>query len=77
MEEKPNEKVVGRLKINSNRSVVVKLSSYKGEQGLDIRTFVHTDKYEGYSKKGIRIPLEHWPMFKEIMKNVDPNILVQ
>jgi len=34
---------------------VVRVSEYKGQMGLDIREYVESPRYTGWSKSGVRI----------------------
>lgn len=50
------EKEFGRIKKNSTIDIVIRASEYKGIVGLDIREYVESDRYTGWSKSGVRIP---------------------
>jgi hypothetical protein len=50
------EKEFGRIKKNSTTDIVIRISEYKGSTGLDIREYVESDRYTGWSKSGVRIP---------------------
>jgi hypothetical protein len=39
--------------------------------GIDIREYVTSERYTGWSKNGIRVPVEKWQDFKEILDKVD------
>lgn len=51
------EKEFGRLQKNATTSIVIRSSEYKGTVGLDIREFVESDSYTGWTKSGVRIPI--------------------
>jgi hypothetical protein len=53
------EKEFGRIKKNSTTEIVIRVSEYKGSVGLDIREYVKSDRYTGWSKSGVRIPEDH------------------
>jgi hypothetical protein len=61
------EKELGRIKKSNSAEIILKVSSYKGEYGVDIREYVTTETYTGYTKKGTRIPLAQWDTFKKIV----------
>lgn len=63
---------IGRLKKNDTTEIVVQKTEYRGSVGIDIREYVTSDRYTGWSKNGIRIPVEKWSEFKAIMDQVDP-----
>jgi len=52
---KPNLEVV---KISDSREIHVQANEYKGRVELDIRTYIKTQQYTGYTQKGVRIPTE-------------------
>ena len=49
---------------------------YNGKIGVDIREFAVSEKYTGPTKKGLRIPAEHFDKFKEMINSVTPADLV-
>jgi len=50
------DREIGRIRNNSTTEVVVKITEYKGSVGVDIREFVTSERYTGWSKSGTRIP---------------------
>jgi len=58
---------IGRIRKNKTTEVVVRRSEYKGAVGIDIREYLTSERYTGWSKNGIRIPVEQWAAFKEIL----------
>ncbi len=62
---------IGRLKKTDSTSVVVRINEFQGEKGVDIREYVKTNKYEGLTKKGTRIPVSKWAEFKELINRVE------
>jgi len=52
---KENKVVIG---VSKSREIHVQINEWKGRRELDIRTFVKSPTYTGYSPKGLRIPLE-------------------
>ena len=61
----------GRLRKNETTEVVIQKTEFHGSVGIDIREYVTSERYTGWSKNGIRIPVEKWQDFKEILDNVD------
>ena len=45
------------LVITPQRKLVVQKKIWKDQETLDIRTYITTEAYTGYTKKGINIPL--------------------
>lgn len=52
------DKELGKFAKRPGMSVIVRISSFKGSRGLDLRQWQEDDTYTGWTKKGIRLPLE-------------------
>ena len=50
--------------------IVVGIREYNGRVGVDIREFTSGEKYTGPTKKGLRIPAESFPKFKEMINSI-------
>jgi hypothetical protein len=61
---------IGRLRKNDITEIVVQKTEFRGSVGIDIREYVTSERYTGWSKNGIRIPVEKWQDFKEILEQV-------
>ena len=57
--------------------IVVGIKEYNGRVGVDIREFVTSEKYTGPTKKGLRIPVENFPKFKEMINSITEEDLKQ
>lgn len=44
--------------VNERKKVIVQKSRFRGLDTLDIRTWVETSNYKGFTKKGVNIPVE-------------------
>lgn len=53
-----SSKNLEKIEISSAREIHVQVSEYKGRNELDVRTFLKTENYTGYTPKGVRIPIE-------------------
>lgn len=62
---------IGRLRKNDTTEVVVQKTEFRGSVGIDIREYVTSERYTGWSKNGIRIPVEKWQNFKDILEKVN------
>ena len=67
-------KELGVIEKNQLSKIVVSLSPYKGKWYFDIREHIKTDKYEGPTKKGVTLAVEHFEEFKEIIKKLEEEI---
>lgn len=56
--------------------ILVAVREYNGRVGVDIREYTTSDKYSGPTKKGLRIPAEKFPEFKEMINSISPKDLV-
>jgi hypothetical protein len=68
------EKDIGKIKKGEYQGavteIVVGIREYNGKVGVDIREFTTSDKYTGPTKKGLRIPAENFPKFKEMINSI-------
>ncbi len=62
---------MGRIRKNESTEIVVQKTEFRGSVGIDIREYVTSEKYTGWSKNGIRIPVEKWKEFKDILDRVE------
>jgi ABC-type Mn2+/Zn2+ transport system ATPase subunit len=62
---------IGRMRKNDTTEIVVQKTEYRGSVGIDVREYVTSDRYTGWSKNGIRIPVEKWQQFKAILDLVN------
>lgn len=63
---------IGRVRKNDTTEIVVEKSEFKGSTGINIREYVTSDNYTGWSKSGLRIPADKWKELKEILDKVEP-----
>lgn len=68
------EKDIGKINKGefqgTTTEIVVGIREYNGKVGVDIREFVTSDRYTGPTKKGLRIPAEHFEKFKEMINSI-------
>ncbi|MBI4363196.1 MAG: hypothetical protein HY558_08495 [Euryarchaeota archaeon] len=64
------EEEYGRIKKNDSTEIVIRRSEYRGLFGIDIREYVNTATYTGWSKSGIRIPENLWTEFRDAVNKV-------
>ena len=65
------EQEFGRIRKSETTELVVRRTEFRGSAGIDIREYVTSERYSGWSKNGIRIPVEQWQSFKEILEKID------
>lgn len=54
----PKEQELGRYQRRPGVDLVVRIQVYKEKAGIDIREWLDSEQYSGWSKKGVRIPHE-------------------
>ncbi len=64
------EKDIGKLKKNDTTDVIVRLDDFGGRKGLTIREFVTSERYTGFTKSGVRIPVSDFGKFKEFVNSI-------
>ena len=69
------EKDIGKIKKNSETSIVIRIDDFGGKTGLTIREFTTSEKYTGFTKSGTRIPAESFEDFKKMINSIDPSDL--
>jgi len=65
---------VGEIKINDTTTIVVSVSDWRDVTRLDIRKYVDTKAYKGFTKQGISIPMEMVEELCGIISTVVQNI---
>ena len=46
------------IPLSAEREIHIQKKDWKGKQYVDIRTYIKTEDYVGYTQKGVMIPLE-------------------
>lgn len=62
---------IGRIKKSDTTEIVIKVDEFRGEKGVNIREYITTDRYTGFTKQGTRIPVDKWKEFKELINKVN------
>jgi hypothetical protein len=65
------EQEFGRIRKSETTELVVRRTEFRGSAGIDIREYVTSERYTGWSKNGIRIPMDQWRSFKEILEKIE------
>jgi len=63
-----NQKEIGRMKLNVMDSLVFQTSDYRGKEYIDIRKYVESQTYTGFTKQGIRFNAS---LFGEFLENLE------
>ncbi|MBT3398222.1 hypothetical protein HOA55_05160 [archaeon] len=65
------EKDIGKIQKNPETDIIVRIDDFGGKRGLTIREFVHSERYTGFTKAGVRIRAENFEEFKEMINSVN------
>ncbi len=65
------ERELARVAQSPGRTFVARLSLYKEKAGVDLRTWVESAGYVGWSRKGVRIPYDHLPEIKRYLSQME------
>jgi len=62
---------IGRIKKSNTAEIVIQVDEFNGKQGITIREFVTLKNYIGFTKKGVRIPIDKWNEFQSYVNKVN------
>jgi hypothetical protein len=65
------EKDIGKIKKNDTTEIVVRLDDFGGRKGLTIREFVTSERYNGFTKSGVRILGPDFIKFREMINSIN------
>ncbi len=58
---------IGRLQVNPTDYILFSIKEYKGKRYVDLRKYVVSDSYTGFTKQGVRFVADLFPEFEEKM----------
>lgn len=61
---------IGRVKRDGKIDIVIQRGDFMGKSYIDIREYLTGDAYEGFTKRGIRIPVDVFPSVLEKLQLV-------
>ena len=65
------EKEIDRIPKNPETDIIIRIDEFNGKRGLTIREFVKSERYQGFTKAGTRIPADKFKIFKEAINSID------
>ncbi len=68
----PEEKELARFPRRPGVELVVRISVYRDKHGIDIREWLQSGQYTGWSKRGVRIPYESLAELISLLKKLKP-----
>ena len=60
----------------TSTDIIIAVREYNGKVGVDIREYATSDKYSGPTKKGLRIPADHFSEFKRMINSISDEDLI-
>ncbi|MDI6888095.1 MAG: PC4/YdbC family ssDNA-binding protein [Methanocellales archaeon] len=67
------DKEIGKIELDKSTKIIVRLTEWKSEQRVDIRKFVETERYTGYTKQGISMPVAKIDELKALLDEAGVN----
>lgn len=65
------EEEIARLRKNNSTELIIRKTDFRGVSGIDIREYLTTAKFTGWTRNGVRIPSGLWKEFKEKISNIE------
>ncbi|NIS60196.1 MAG: hypothetical protein GTO13_05685 [Proteobacteria bacterium] len=72
-----SQKEIGRMKLNVMDSLVFQISDYRGKSYIDIRKYVESQNYTGFTKQGIRFNTALLGEFLDNLKKVADSLGIE
>ncbi|MBX4212453.1 hypothetical protein KW787_03315 [Candidatus Pacearchaeota archaeon] len=69
------EKEIDRIQKSSDTDIVIRIDEFNGKTGVTIREFVRSDRYQGFTKAGTRIPADKFHLFRQAINSIKDNDL--
>jgi hypothetical protein len=68
--EQEEVKEIGKIERKDSSDIIVRKTKFKGNWYFDIRHWVETEKYTGWTKKGICLPMENLEELIKILQKM-------
>lgn len=59
---------LGRVKRDDQVDIIVRRGEFMGKEFVDVREYLKADSFEGFTKRGIRIPAD---LYAELVKTLN------
>lgn len=69
------EEVGREMQISDTDTLHIRISEYNGEYGFDMRIWTETDRYSGWTPKGIRVPVIEMRNMLEFLEKLNEDAL--
>jgi len=64
------EKDIGKISKNDTTDIVIRLDDFADRKGVTIREFITSERYTGFTKSGVKIPVSDFKKFKEMINSI-------
>ena len=68
MEKEDGE--IGRMQLNTTDYLLFSVKEYKGKNYIDLRKYVVSETYTGFTKQGVRFISDLFPEFEALLEQV-------
>lgn len=66
-----------RVELNSSMTIVFAVKEYKGVHRIDVREFIDTESYTGFTKKGVSAKVEELDKFIEALQTIKKTVVAE
>jgi len=66
-----SEEEIGSIALTEATKIVIRRTVFRGKEYIDIRKHVTSNKFTGFTKQGISIPMEKFGEILEIMSRAE------
>ena len=64
------EKDIGKISKNDTTDIVIRIDDFADRKGVTIREFITSERYTGFTKSGVKIPVSDFKKFKEMIDSI-------
>ena len=61
---------VGEIDLKPSSTIVVSVTEWKGQKRVDIRKYVNSETFQGFTRQGISIPIDKVDELRKLLEGV-------
>jgi len=65
------KEVVGGIQVKDDAEIIIRVTEINEITGVDIREYVDSENYTGWTKKGVWVKKDKWDDLKKLINKVD------
>ncbi len=69
-----NQIEIGRVKRDDQVDIILRRGEYMGKEYYDLREYLTAESFQGFTKRGIRVPVSVWPDLDELFTKVKKSV---